>query len=251
MRDLNEKWIREINLIGNEAFKKIQNTIFIIFGLGGVGGFAFESLVRAGGIKFVLIDYDKFDISNFNRQLEANNFTINNFKTLIYKNRATNINEKTDILTFEKKIINEKFSIKDNNEIYFDDIINNSKLYFNFTNFDNIYVLDMIDSIYSKISIMKFCSTHNIRIISSMGTANRINSSNIKIDNIHNTKNCPVAKKIRNMIKTYNIKNLNALFIDEVPIKRTIPPSTISYLPAICGLKISEFVIKEIITSLS
>lgn len=248
MKDLNEKWIREINLIGFEAFKKIQNTIFIIFGLGGVGGFALESLVRAGATKIALIDYDKFDISNFNRQLEANTITLGKLKTKIYKNRVLNVNPHADILTFNNKIINEKFEIQNNDEIYIETIINTINEHFNLNNnFEKIYVLDMIDSIYSKISIIKYCYENNIRIISSMGTANRINSFNIKIDDIHNTKNCPVARKIRNLIKPYNIKKLDVLFIDEAPIKKTIPPSTISYLPAICGLKISEYVIKNII----
>ena len=250
MKDLNEKWVREISLIGIEAFDKIKDSIFLIFGLGGVGGFALESLVRAGATKFSLIDYDRFDISNFNRQLEANDMTLGKFKTETYENRILSINQNIDILTFNNKIINEEFKINNNDEIYIQTIINKINEHFTLNNsYEKLYALDMIDNIYSKVSIIKYCYENNIKIISSMGTANCINSSNIKIDNIHNTRNCPVAKKIRNLIKPYNIKKLDVLYIDEAPIKKSTPPSTISYLPAICGLKMSEFVIKKIITT--
>lgn len=228
---MKDEFSREIGLISEEMYQKLLDTTIVLFGLGGVGGYVLEGLIRAGVEKFILIDKDRFEISNINRQLAATKNVIGKFKTNVYTDRAENINENCDI-----KVINEKIS-KDNL----------SSLLSQYDLSDNIYFIDCIDDLDAKVAIVKYCNDNSIRLISSMGTANHLSSTNIKISDITKTKYCPVAKIIRKKLKDINIDKLTCLYIDEEIARHDKPYlSTISYMPAICGLKIAEYVIKEI-----
>ena len=236
---MDERFKRMSGIINDAQFEAIKSTTMVLFGLGGVGGFAFEAIIRAGFENLALIDMDKFEITNLNRQLASNSNNIGLYKVDVYKNRATWINPNANILTSNVKVSNENI-----NSI-FDEIkskFSNSK----------IFVLDMIDDVNAKIEIIKYCHFNNLELISSMGTANHINSDKIYIDKINNTSYCPLAKKIRHILNDDKNINPTVLYFKEEPIKALDDnnnhlKSTISYIPAISGLKIAEYCIKKII----
>lgn len=228
---MKNEFLKEIGLLSIEKYHKLVDTTIVLFGLGGVGGYVFEGLIRAGIEKFVLIDKDKFDITNINRQRASSIKSIDKYKVDVYKDIAHEINNDSEIITINKDINNEN-------------LIETISPYITS---DNIYFIDCIDDIDAKIAIIKYCNEKKYKLISSMGTANHISSENIKIADISNTRYCPVAKIIRKKLKDEHINNLACLYIDEEPIKHDKPYlSTISYIPSICGLKIAEYVIKTI-----
>lgn len=237
---MNTIFSKNIGLLSIDAQKELNNSLIILFGLGGVGGFTFESLLRAGINNFIIIDKDKFEPSNLNRQLAANLDTIGLYKANVYKDIASRINNEIQIVNLTIDV--SEVSL---NEIFYK--INS------FVNIKNIYVADCIDDVEAKIAIMKYCTINNLKLISCMGTANHLKSDNIKISSLHNTKYCPLAKKIRSSLKNEKNVNPDVLYIDEEPfdisknIDSNVYKSTIQYIPAICGMKIAEYIIKNII----
>lgn len=231
---------KNIGLLSSENQLELNQTLIVLFGLGGVGGFTFESLLRAGINNFIIVDKDKFEISNLNRQLASNLNTIGLYKVNVYKDLALKINEEVNIIDLIKNVNSENLE-----EIFF---------YTNkFINIKNIYVADCIDDVNAKVAIMNYCSKNNFKLISCMGTANHIKSENIKISSLKHTKYCPLAKKIRISLKDEENVNPDVLYIEEEPVdisknvSNNIHKSTIQYIPAICGMKIAEFVIRSII----
>lgn len=231
---------KNIGLLSSENQLELNQTLIVLFGLGGVGGFTFESLLRAGINNFIIVDKDKFEISNLNRQLASNLNTIGLYKVNVYKDLALNINEEVNIIDLIKNVNSENLD-----ELFF---------YTNkFIDIKNIYVADCIDDVNAKVAIMKYCSKNNFKLISCMGTANHIKSENIKISSLKHTKYCPLAKKIRICLKEDENINPNVLYIEEEPVdisknvNNNIHKSTIQYIPAICGMKIAEFIIRSII----
>ena len=231
---------KNIGLLSSENQLELNQTLIVLFGLGGVGGFTFESLLRAGINNFIIVDKDKFEISNLNRQLASNLNTIGLYKVNVYKDLALKINEEVNIIDLIKNVNSENLE-----EIFF---------YTNkFINIKNIYVADCIDDVNAKVAIMNYCSKNNFKLISCMGTANHIKSENIKISSLQHTKYCPLAKKIRISLKDEENVNPDVLYIEEEPVdisknvSNNIHKSTIQYIPAICGMKIAEFVIRSII----
>ena len=237
---MNEIFQKNIGILSKEMIKKLNKSLIILFGLGGVGGYTFEALLRAGIGNFIIIDKDKFEITNLNRQLASNIHTIGQYKTNIYKDRAKTINTDVNIMDL---ILNVE---KDNVDKIF-------KCINDFKDVNNVYVSDCIDDIDAKIEIIKICYQNNIKLISCMGTANHFSSKNIKISKLKNTKYCPIAKRIRNYFKNNSNINPNVLFIEEEPIdisknvNNNIHISTIQFVPAICGMKIAEYIIKNIL----
>lgn len=238
---MNNIFEKSIGLLNNEQLSILNNSLIILFGLGGVGGYTFESLVRVGIENFAIIDKDKFELTNLNRQLASTNTSIDKYKVDIYCDRAKSINGNIKILPIIENVTSENI---DNIFI---------KIFNNFNN-KNIFVIDCIDDANAKISIIKYCKNNSLNIFSCMGTANHISSKNIKIDKISKTKYCPLAKKIRSILKNENIYDIDCLYIEEEPILVSVTndngirhTSTISYIPAIAGLKIAEYVINKII----
>ena len=237
---MNSIFDKNIGLLSYEMQYRLNNSLVVLFGLGGVGGFAFESLLRAGINNFIIVDKDKFETSNLNRQLASNLDTLGLYKANVYKDKALKINKDINIID----LVN---NVNSNN---LNEIFNNIH---SFKEIKNIYVADCIDDVNAKIEIMRYCSINNLKLISCMGTANHIKSDNIKISNLKHTKYCPLAKKIRVSLKNDENINPDVLYIEEEPVDITknvdnnIHKSTIQYIPAICGMKIAEFIIKNII----
>lgn len=218
---------RTINLIGTDNFNKISNLNILLVGLGGVGSFVFESLIRAGVNNLTIVDYDVVTLSNINRQLVANINTIGRKKIDVAIEHAKEINNKININALDIKITSEN--------------INNLKN-------DYDFIVDACDSIDAKISLIKFAKEHNIKIISSMGMGNRLKPQNIKISSLNKTINDPLAKKLRNILRKENINlNIPVVFSEELPIKKDAINSLVT-VPSIAGIYITSYIINSVIT---
>ena len=224
-----EQDIRTISLIGEEAFKKINNKTVMILGSGGVGGFVCEALARAGVNNFVLIDNDVVSISNINRQIIALHSTVGLPKVNVMKERILDINPNAVVTTFQLFLTQENISELDYNVDY---------------------VIDCIDNITAKIALACLSEKVGFKLISCMGTGNKLNPELFEIADINKTSVCPVAKVMRKKLKDLGVGRLKVLYSKEEPIKNECVarvPASISFTPSIAGLRIAEFVIKEFI----
>lgn len=220
-------------LIGKENLDKLKKSKVAIFGLGGVGSYVVEALARAGVSNFVLVDNDKVSISNINRQLIATYDTVDKLKVSVTKDRILSINKNAKI-----EIYNTFFDI--NNADMIDESID--------------YIVDAIDSVNSKIDLVKIANKLNIPIISSMGTGNKLDPTKFEVSDIYKTSVCPLAKVIRKRLKAENIKKLKVVYSKEEPkaIESLIEDgkrvnSSISFVPSVAGLIIASEVVKDLI----
>lgn len=225
---INEDWKdRTEKLIGKKAIEKLENAKVIIYGIGGVGSFATEGLARAGVGNLVLVDMDKISITNINRQIHSDVNTIGKPKIEVMKNRILEINPAANVeiynpkdLTFEEQeLINDSFS----------------------------YVIDAVDTIKTKINIIEKAKKVGVRIISAMGTGNKLDETKFEVADIYKTDVCPLARIMRKELRKRNIEDVKVVYSKEEPITKEKTPASISYMPAICGLIISGEVIKDII----
>ena len=217
-------------LIGTENLEKLKQCKVAIFGIGGVGSYVAEGLVRAGVYKFILIDNDKIDITNINRQIHATYKTIGKYKVEEMKKRMQEINPNAEI-----KIIKE-FVTENNIEEILNEKID--------------YIIDAIDTVKSKLEIIKKAKQKNIPIISSMGTANKLDPTKLEITDIYKTSVCPLAKVIRKKLRQLEINDLKIVYSTEKPLQIAEQKSnlgSISYVPSVAGLIIASEVVKDII----
>ena len=223
-------------LIGKENVKKLQNSHVVVFGLGGVGSYVVEGLVRAGISYISIIDKDIVDVTNINRQIIADIETVGKSKVEVEEERILKINSNAHVSKI-KEFVN-----KDNLEEIIEKII---KL----QNIVTInYVVDAIDTVSSKLEIIKYCNAHNIKLISCMGTGNKLDASKFEIADISKTSVCPLAKVIRKELKKLNIQHLKVLYSKEEPLKtNTASPASISFVPSVAGLLIAGEVIRDLI----
>ena len=231
----NENWqARTEALIGKENLLKLQNSNIVIFGLGGVGSYVVEGLVRAGVQIISIVDKDIVDTTNINRQLIADTTTIGKSKVDVEEKRILDINPTAKIIKIKEFV--------DKNNI--EKIMNNILSLNNHID----YVVDAIDTISSKLEIIKYCKQNNINIISCMGTGNKLNANMFEIADINKTSVCPVAKIIRKELKKLEISSLKVLYSKEIPIKniQSASPASISFVPSVAGLLIAGEVIKNI-----
>ena len=229
---MDEQFQREIMLIGKENLEKLKKSKVIIYGIGGVGSFVCEALARAGIGNLILVDYDKIETTNLNRQIHALHSTIGEQKTEAMKNRILDINPKAKVETYYNKETKEK------EEELINETIN--------------YVIDCVDTITTKLKLIETAKRKNIPIISSMGTGNKLDPTKFEITDIYKTTVCPLAKVMRKELKKRNIKNLKVVYSKEEPKtqienqeKRT--PASISFVPSVAGLIIASEVVKDIL----
>ena len=227
---MSEIFSRNEILIGKEKQNIIANKTVAIFGIGGVGSYVVESLARCGIKELIIIDSDTISVSNINRQIIALHSTIGKYKVDVMKERVLDINPNIKISTYKTFIEN-----------------GNSKDILNSHNID--FIVDAIDTVSSKLELIKHAKELNIPIISSMGTGNKLDPSKFEIADISKTSMCPLAKKIRKELKSQNIKNVKVLYSKEEPKKeldsKTI--GSISFVPSSAGLLITSHIIKEFI----
>ncbi len=219
---------REIKLIGEENLEKIKSKTVAVVGVGGVGGYAVESLVRAGISKLIIIDYDIVDITNLNRQIISLQSNIGKYKTDVIKERINNINPDCNVITINTKL-------------------NEENLYLLFNEKPD-YIIDACDTLKVKEMIILECKKRKIKLISSMGTGNKLNPELLKITDIRKTSYDPLAKKIRKFVVDNKIKGkVMVVSSIEQPKKVEGVISSISFVPPISGLLCTSYVINEIL----
>ena len=228
-----EEFIREEALIGKENMEKLNKLKVAVFGIGGVGSYALETLARSGVSNFILVDFDVVSTSNINRQLIATLNTVGKYKADVAKDRVLSINKNAKI-----KVIKDKFST--GKEYILDDDID--------------YIVDAIDDIKAKIELIKVANEKNIKIISSMSTGNKLDPLKFKVSDIYKTKMCPIAKILRKELSKIGIKKLKVVYSEEENIKTNAldeegkhVPASIAFVPSVCGIVIASEVIKDTI----
>lgn len=215
-------------LIGSENIDKLKNARVVVLGIGGVGGFVVEALVRSGIGHIAIVDKDTISISNLNRQIIATHETIGKDKVEVMKERMLSINPQCRIESHKC------FIDKDN----IGEIIGEKC----------DYVVDAIDTVTSKLQVIEYCSANNIPVISSMGTGNKLNPLEFKITTIDKTKVCPLAKVMRTELKKRGITKTKVLYSEEIPVKTGLrTPGSMSFVPPVAGMAIGGQVIKDII----
>lgn len=222
-------------ILGKEGMEKLSRSKVAVFGVGGVGSFAAEALVRSGLGKIILIDYDIIDITNINRQIHATMKTVGLPKVEVMKDRLLDINPNLEVKTF-----NEKY-----NEETKDSLLS--------TDYD--YVIDAIDMVSSKIDLINTCKALGISIISSMGAGNKMNPTSFEVKDIYSTSVCPLAKVMRHELKKRGVKDLKVVCSDEMPMKinigdkeiRKATPGSIAFVPSVVGLILASEVIKDLV----
>ncbi|HHD2753122.1 TPA: ThiF family adenylyltransferase [Clostridium perfringens] len=238
-------------LIGKDALDKLANSKVMVFGVGGVGSFTVEALARAGVGNLILVDDDTVCLTNLNRQIHATYKTVSKNKVEVMKERVLSVNRKCNVETIQV------FVTPDNlGEIIPDDVD---------------YVVDAIDTVSAKIALAVYCEQKGIKLMSSMGTGNKLNPAEFKVTDIYNTKVCPLAKVMRYELRKRGVKKLKVVYSEEMPRKPKVEdvvtcktgcvctggtkkcaskrqiPGSISFVPPVAGMIIASEVVKDLI----
>ncbi len=237
---MSEIFSRTELLLGEEAVEKLNESRVAIFGIGGVGSYVVEGLVRAGVGKFILVDSDKVCESNINRQIIATTKTVDLYKVDMAKERILSINPDAEVTVFKE------FFMPDSMD-FFDDTVS--------------YIVDAIDTVTSKIELVMRAKKFNVPIISSMGTGNKLDPTRFEVSDIYKTSVCPLAKVMRKELRNRGVEKLKVVYSKEEPIKtskvelieesksksRKSVPGSVSFVPSVAGLIIASEVVKDII----
>lgn len=227
-----ENWLNRTQyLIGEENIEKLKNAHIAVLGLGGVGSYTVEALCRSGIGHLTLVDKDVVDITNINRQLIADITTIGKPKVEIAKERLLKINPNLEIT------IHQTFYDVTKVEDFFS------------TSYD--YIIDAIDTISSKLSLIEEANKRHIPIISCMGTGNKLDPTLFEVADITKTSVCPLAKIIRKELKERGIPHLKVVYSKEIPHRFDVEfkqtPASISFVPSVAGLILAGEVIKDLL----
>ncbi len=233
---IKDSFFRTKILIGEEKFEKLKNSHVSIFGLGGVGSYAAEAIARSGVQNIDLFDFDVVDVTNINRQLIATHETVGKFKVDVMKERILKINEEADVMV---------------HKIFFNDSVLQD---IDFSKYD--YIIDAIDTISSKILLISEAKKQGVKIISCMGTGNKLNPVLFEVSDIYKTSICPLARVMRRELKKRNINSLKVVYSKEKPVYT--PDSTqtenskrvnasISFVPPVAGMILASEVVNDII----
>ena len=223
---MSDQFSRTRMLLGDEALDKLEKSRVAVFGIGGVGGYVCEALVRSGVGNFDLIDSDKVCLSNLNRQIIATHSSIDRYKVDVMKERMLDINP--DV----KVIVHRCFFLPENA----DD--------FPFGEYD--YVVDAVDTVTAKIELVMKCREKNVPIISSMGAGNKLDGSAFRVADIYKTKVCPLAKVMRRELKNRGVEKLKVVYSEEEPVIKSSTPGSVAFVPSVAGLIIAGEVVKDL-----
>ena len=217
-----------LELLIGDKINDIKNKNILLIGIGGVGSYACESLIRSGIKNITIADNDIIDISNLNRQLMTNMDNIGKYKVDVMKDRILSINPNCKVKTIN----------------YFVDENNISMIFKD--NYD--YVIDACDSIDTKVSLIEYCINNNIKIISCMGTGNKMDPSRLRITDISKTNYDKLSKVMRRKLRDKGISHVTVVSSDEeayTKIVKSIPSN--SFVPASAGLLLTSYVINDIV----
>ena len=218
---------RTISLIGKECLEKLKDSHVAVFGLGGVGGSCVEALVRCGIGKLTIIDSDKVDETNINRQIIATLDTVGQYKVDAMKSRIESINQECDITVFRKFVLPEEID------------------FFDFTKVD--YVVDAIDTVSAKLAIIETAKTFNRRVISAMGAGNKLHPEMFFVDDISKTSVCPLARVMRRELAKRGISDVKCVYSKE-PVAKGVGrvPACVSFVPPVAGFIMAGEVIRDL-----
>lgn len=218
-------------VIGEDNLEKLKRSHVLICGIGGVGSYALEAVVRSGIGNITIVDKDIVDITNINRQLIALDSTIGQDKVDVAKSRIMDINKEANVIAIKENITPDNISV----------IIDGK-------NID--YVVDAVDNVDAKIAIIEECQKRNIQCISSMGMGNKINPLDIRIADIYKTNTCPLARIIRKRLKEVGIKRQKVVFSIETQLEKKVDTKALGsmpFVPSVAGLFIASEVIKDLL----
>lgn len=221
-------------LLGESAIEKLSKSRVAVFGIGGVGGYTVEALVRSGLGNIDLIDNDTVCITNLNRQIIATHKTIGKYKVDVAKERILEINPDVEV-----NVHKTFYTAETADE-------------FDFSKYD--YVVDAIDTVSGKLSLIKKAKEYKVPIICAMGAGNKLDPTRFEVADISKTSVCPLARVIRTELKKKRIKDVKVVYSKEIPIKpdKIIneggkrPPGSTAFVPAVAGLIIAGEVVKDL-----
>lgn len=223
------KFDRFKKLIGEDSFENISSKTVLVVGVGGVGGYVVEALVRSGIGKIIIVDGDMVDETNINRQIIALSSTVGQSKVDVFEKRIKDINEKCEVIKINK------FIDASNVDILFD--------------YEFDYLVDACDTVSTKLELIDRCILSKRKFISSMGTGNKLDPSMLEIVDIRKTINDPLARIVRKHVKDKKITDkVLVLSSRELPIKtgdRT--PGSTSFVPSSAGLLIASYIVRDFI----
>ncbi len=222
-------------LLGDSGMEKLKNAHVAVFGVGGVGGYAIEALVRSGVGKLDIFDNDTISSTNINRQIIALHNTVGQYKVDVMRTRAENINPQIEINAYTC------FYTSDNADEY--DLSKYS------------YIIDAIDTVSSKLELIMRADAAGVPIISCMGAGNKLDATCFEVTDIYKTSVCPLARTMRRELKNRGIKKLKVVYSKEEPIKTGVVkegtqkaiPGSIAFVPSVAGLICAGEVIKDLI----
>lgn len=227
---MENQYTRSIAVLGEEAMTKLKNCRVAVFGVGGVGSYTVEALARAGVGAIDLIDNDTFNVTNINRQLYATHKTIGQYKVDVARERILDINPECKVTAHKMFYLPENADGLD------------------LSQYD--YIVDAIDTVAAKVELIVRADKVGTKIISSMGTGNKLHPEMFEITDIYKTSVCPLAKVMRTRLKKEGIKKLKVVYSKEEPI--TNPDNIIGsvpFVPSVAGLIIAGEVVKEIVNN--
>ena len=222
-----DQFQRTRQLLGSEEVDRLQEASVLLFGIGGVGGFTCEALARAGVGRIHIVDKDVVDVTNINRQIIATHDKVGRTKVDVMKERLLSINPDIQVEATECFYLPDRAAE------------------FDFGAYD--YVIDAIDNVSAKLSIICEAKAAGTPVISSMGTGNKLDPTRFEIADIHKTSVCPLAKVIRKGLKDRGIKDVKVLYSREEPVRTGLrTPASVSFVPSVAGLIIAGEVIKDL-----
>ncbi len=229
---MSEIFSRTELLMGKEALDRLYSAHVIVFGIGGVGGYTVEALVRSGIGAIDIVDNDTINITNINRQIYALHSTLGQFKTDVARKRILDINPSVKITAHNVFYTPETASL------------------FDFSEYD--YVVDAIDTVSGKIAIIENAKNAGVPVISAMGAGNKLNPAMFEVADISKTSVCPLARVMRTELKKSGIKDVKVVYSKEPPIKRGRDdnkrvPASCAFVPSAAGLLIAAEVVKDLV----
>ncbi len=219
------QWIRQQGLLTSEDVERLAQSHVALFGLGGVGAYVAEALVRCGIGKLTLIDGDRVALTDLNRQLIALHSTLGQAKVEVMAQRIKDINPCCEVKPMPV------FFSSANQEILDGDFS---------------YVVDAIDQVEGKILLMEGSMERKIPLIASMGTGNKKDPSQLKIADLEDTSVCPLARIMRKESKKRGYRGIKVVYSTENPIKAS-PPSSLSFVPSVAGLMMASYLIRDLV----
>ena len=235
-----KKFDRTKRLLGADAMDKLKNSHVAVFGIGGVGGHAADALVRSGIGEITIVDSDEVAESNINRQIIATTKTVGKKKVDVMEEHLLEINPK----------------VKVHKRCCF--FLPETRADFDFSSYD--YVIDAVDTVTAKLSLVEACKEANVPIVSSMGAGNKLDPTAFEVTDIYKTSVCPLAKVMRKELKARGIKKLKVVYSKEIPLEpiedekfvsdevrsRRATPGSIAFVPSVAGLILAGEVVKDI-----